>query len=154
LQLVCRQSRKLRKWAITKVRPPRVVKRDSRECGNESKSKMLCAWLWESHDEHPTDIPVTKRPRPMPARSMSRPSWCLRHPIKKENAVIGATIASIHKWKLWSTQNEVAIMGKSTTKIGVSKQWTAQTIAIPIPKRSNQAHGCGADVECKEESCI
>ena len=74
--------------------------------------------------------------------------------MKKENAVIGATKASIHKWKLWSTQNEVAMIGNSTTKIGVSKQWTAQTMAIPIPKRSNQPHGWGVDVECEEKSCI
>jgi hypothetical protein len=42
--------------------------------------------------------------------------------MKMAKLVVGMTKYSIHKWKLWCTKNEVAIIGNKTIATGVSRQ--------------------------------
>lgn len=62
-----------------------------------------------------------------------------------DKTVRGTTNKSIQMWKLLSVQKVVAMIGRETTKTGVRRQWTAQTIARPIPNRSSQAQGWDVD---------
>ena len=52
--------------------------------------------------------------------------------------------------KVFVNPKEEATIGKSTTKIGVSKQWTAHINAMPTPKRSSQAYLAQARVSVDE----
>ena len=134
-------------WAKTRIHPPSVVNTDSNPWGKFLKSENEGRWWPTWQVVHPKKTPQKRSPIPTIARTTKITSWCFLQPMKKEKEVKGTTNANIQKWNLWSTQNELAIIGRTTISTGVNRQWTAQSNAIPTPIRSNQRKWSQGEVE-------